>query len=154
MQSAPRERRDGCIAGEILVIKSFETHHLQTGEVFLPPDELLVLGSERGDQVVTVHDNVHEGIEQSEEAAVAAGGELDSEPHRQGHHTVVNNVQGRDVVALFAHNEEELQRKIWLVYFLSKSALQWLTVSKNSVNLEKKYHQHPWAILTAIGSFE
>lgn len=142
MQSAPRERRDGCITCEntlkLICLDYFETHHLQTGQVLLPPDELLVLGSESGDQVISVHDNVDESVEQSEEAAVTAGGELDSEPHRQRHHSVVNNVQGRDLIVLFAQNEEELQRKR-LVTIVSISALElnFLTVSKNSVNLEK-----------------
>lgn len=67
--------------------------HLQGGEVLLPPEVLLELGSEGGEQVVRVHHNVDEGVEQSEEGAVATGSELDAEPHGHGHASVVNDVQ-------------------------------------------------------------
>lgn len=67
--------------------------HLQGGEVLLPPEVLLELGSEGGEQVVRVHHDVDEGVEQTEEGAVATGSELDAEPHGHGHASVVNDVQ-------------------------------------------------------------
>lgn len=48
------------------------THHLECGEVLLPPDELLVLRSHGGHHVVEVHDDVHERVQHREERAVAA----------------------------------------------------------------------------------
>lgn len=50
------------------------SHHLQAGQVFLPPQEALVLRSHGGKQVVRVHDDVHERVQQPEERAVAACG--------------------------------------------------------------------------------
>lgn len=79
-----------------------ELDHLDGGDVFLPPDVLLVLGSEGREQIVGVHDDVDEGVEEAEEGGVAAGGEFDAEPNRHGHHTVVDYVEGGDVVVLFA----------------------------------------------------
>lgn len=81
--------------------------HLQAGEVFLPPEILLELGSEGCEQVVRVHHDVYEGVEQSEEGTVATGGELDAEPHGHGHASVMNYVQRRHLTSFFAHYEEE-----------------------------------------------
>lgn len=50
---------------------SLWSYHLQGGEILLPPEVLLELGSEGGEQVVRVHHDVDEGVEQSEEGAVA-----------------------------------------------------------------------------------
>lgn len=46
-------------------------HHLQGGQIFLPPQVLLDVGSQRGQQVVGVHDDMHKGIEQTEERTMA-----------------------------------------------------------------------------------
>lgn len=81
--------------------------HLQAGEVLLPPEVLLELGSEGREQVVRVHYDVYEGVEQSEEGTVATWSELDAEPHGHGHATVVNDVQRRHLTSFFAHHEEE-----------------------------------------------
>lgn len=81
--------------------------HLQGGEVLLPPQVLLELGSEGREQVVRVHHDVDERVEQTEEGAVATGSELDAEPHGHGHASVVNDVQRRHLTSFFAHHEEE-----------------------------------------------
>lgn len=86
-----------------------ELEHLQRGQVLLPPEEALELGSHGGEQVVRVHDDVHEGVEQAEEGAVAAGGELDAEPHRHRHAAVVDHVQGGHLAGLLSQNEEHLR---------------------------------------------
>ena len=39
-----------------------ELNHLQAGEVLLPPEVGLNSGSKRGQQVVTVHDDVNEAV--------------------------------------------------------------------------------------------
>lgn len=85
-----------------------ELHHLDGGEVLLPPEVLLVLRAQRGQEVVGVHDDVHEGVEEAEEGRVPAGGELHAEPHRHRHHAVVDHVQGGDVVVLLTQDEEDL----------------------------------------------
>lgn len=43
------------------------THHLDGGNIFLPPKEFLVLRSECSDEIVAVHNNVDKGVEESEE---------------------------------------------------------------------------------------
>lgn len=43
-----------------------ELNHLECGEVFFPPNEFLVLRAHGGHHVVEVHDDVDEGVEQTE----------------------------------------------------------------------------------------
>ena len=88
------------------------SYHLEGGEVFLPPDELLVLGSHGGDHVIKVHDDVDERVEQAEEGRVTAGSEANAEPHAHRHDTVVHHVQQRDVLLFLAQHEEELHTTI------------------------------------------
>lgn len=47
-------------------------HHLECGQIFLPPDVLLVFGSHRGHHVIEVHDDVDERVQHSEKGTVAA----------------------------------------------------------------------------------
>lgn len=49
-----------------------ELHHLQTGQILLPPQVFLDFGSQSGQQVVRVHDNVYESVQQTEERTVTA----------------------------------------------------------------------------------
>lgn len=49
-----------------------KTNQLHRGQVLLPPEVFLVLGSEAGDQIVRVHDDVDEGVDNTKESAVAA----------------------------------------------------------------------------------
>lgn len=53
---------------------------------------------------------MHERVEESEEGGVAAWRELHAKPHGHGHDAVMDHVQGRDVVELFAQHEEELEK--------------------------------------------
>lgn len=43
---------------------------MQRGEVFLPPEVLLHLGTEGRQQVIRVHDDMHEGVQHTEECGV------------------------------------------------------------------------------------
>lgn len=86
---------------------SDELDHLQGGQVLFPPQVLLVFGSHGGEKVVRVHDDVHERVEQTEESSVSARGEFHSPPNGGRHETVVDHVQVRDLVELFAQHEED-----------------------------------------------
>ena len=83
---------------------------MEGGEVLLPPDVLLVLGSHGGDHVVEVHDDVDESVEEGEECRVAARGELQAHPDGEGHDSMVNDVERRDVLVLLTQDEEQLQQ--------------------------------------------
>ena len=88
--------------------KKRPTYHLEGGEVFLPPDELLVLGSHGSNHVIEVHDNMHECVEQAEEGGMSAGGEANAEPYAHRHDTMVDDMQQRDMLLFLAQHEEEL----------------------------------------------
>ncbi len=103
-----RRKRKGA-TGKKRTKKRTRPYHLESSKVFLPPNELLVLGTHGGHHVVKVHDNVDEGVEQTEKGGVATGSEADSEPDTHRHNTVVDDVKKGDVLVLFAQNEEELQ---------------------------------------------
>jgi len=84
-----------------------ELDHLHDREVLLPPQVLLHLGAHRGQHVVGVHEDVHEGVQESKEGRVAAGRELDAPPDGHGHDAVVDHVQRGHLVVPLAHHEEE-----------------------------------------------
>lgn len=44
-----------------------ELDHLENGQVFLPPQIFLVLWSECGKHVISVHDDVNSGVEEPKE---------------------------------------------------------------------------------------
>jgi hypothetical protein len=64
-----------------------------------------------GHHVVKVHDDVDEGVEQTEKGRVTARRETNSEPDAHWHDAVVNDVQKRNVLIFLAQNEENLQKK-------------------------------------------
>ena len=84
-------------------------YHLDSGEVLLPPQVLLVLRSQRRHQVVRIHDDVHERVEEAEERGVTAWGELDSEPNRHWHYSMVDHVEGGNVVVFLSQDKEKLE---------------------------------------------
>lgn len=47
-------------------------NHLETGQVFLPPDVLLIFWAHSCHHVVEVHDDVHECVQESKECTVAS----------------------------------------------------------------------------------
>ena len=87
-----------------------KTYHLESGEILLPPNVLLILRAHRRDHVVEVHDDVDEGVEEGEEGRVAARCELEAHPDGEGHDAVVDHMQRRHVLVLLSQNEKELQQ--------------------------------------------
>lgn len=85
---------------------SYELDHLQRSQVLLPPKVFLELWSYRGEQVVSVHDNVDECVEKTKESAVAAWCKFDAEPDRHRHTTVMNDVQRRHLACFLTKNKE------------------------------------------------
>lgn len=48
-----------------------ELYHLESSEVFFPPDIFLVLGSHRCYHIIEIHNNMNKSVEQSEKCAMA-----------------------------------------------------------------------------------
>lgn len=75
------------------------------------PDVLLEGRPEPCDEVVGVHDDVDEGVDETEEGPVTSGQESNPHPEVDGHDGVVVDVQQRDLVELLSSHEAELK---WL----------------------------------------
>lgn len=97
-----------------------ELHHLQRGHVLLPPDVLLILRAQSGHEVVEIHEEVNEDVEESEERGVASRDEPHSRPDREGHDAVVDHVQERNVREFLSGDEAELKVGIKMNYSGSK----------------------------------
>ena len=67
--------------------------------------------SERGHEVVEVHEDVDECVEEAEEGGVPAGDEAGARPHRHRHDAVVDHVEEAHVGELLAGHEAELKWK-------------------------------------------
>lgn len=83
------------------------THHLQVGDPVLPPQVFLEFWSHRGQHIVKVHDDVHEGVDDANEGSVTAGEVFGAAPGYHRHDGVVVQVQERYLVILFPQDEED-----------------------------------------------
>lgn len=73
----------------------------------LPPQVFLEFWSHRGQHIVEVHDDVDEGVDDSDEGSVSAGEVLGASPGNHWHDGVVVQVQERYLVILFPKDEED-----------------------------------------------
>ena len=121
---------------------------MESSEIFLPPNKLLVLRTHGRYHVVEIHDDVDKSVEQPKKCRVSTRCEANAKPNTHWHDTMVDNVQQGNMLIFLAKNEEKLNKfKSILVqkqeseYVIRHDARVSLilnnTVSKNSVNLEK-----------------
>lgn len=89
---------------------SYKLNHLHGSQMLLPPKIFLILWSHGSQQVVGIHNNVDESVEDAKESRVSTRSELDTPPNSCRHDTVVNDMQICDLVKFFPHDEEELKR--------------------------------------------
>lgn len=82
-------------------------NHLESGQVLLPPDVLLIFRAHGGNHVIEVHDDVDERVQESKECAVTTWGEFQSHPNAHWHNSMVNNVQRRHLVVFLPQDKEE-----------------------------------------------
>lgn len=82
-------------------------NHLQNGEIFLPPQIFLYFGSHSGQHVIGVHDDVHEGIQETEESRVTTRCEFNTPPNGDRHNAMMYNMQCGYLIISFAHHKEE-----------------------------------------------
>lgn len=77
--------------------------------MLLPPDAVLDLFVPHGEQVVSVHADVHERVAERNGHGVASANELGQDPNEDHHHAVVVHVQEGDLLVLLAKHEEDLR---------------------------------------------
>lgn len=90
-----------------------ELDNLQLRYVLLPPQIVLVLGIKCRQQIVTVHDHVHETVERSHEDTVTPRKVLNAVPGQQDHSRVMVHVQEGDLVLFLAQHKEYLRKGKW-----------------------------------------
>jgi hypothetical protein len=83
------------------------SYQLQLCQVLFPPQVRLHVGSERGEAVVSVHDRVHERVQQEQDERVAAADELVAKVARDQDSRVVVHVQERDLIVLLSQREHK-----------------------------------------------
>lgn len=86
--------------------EKWTSYHLQVGDVFLPPQVFLHLRTKRRQEVVGVHNDVHEGVNTADECAMASREVLGSAPRDEWHHGVVVNMQECHLTFVLAQHEE------------------------------------------------
>ena len=82
------------------------THDLHLRYVFLPPNVVLVLWIVDRYQVVAIHDDVHDWIDETGENWMAAAKEFASVPGQQDHTAMMVDVQKGDLIVLLAQHKE------------------------------------------------
>lgn len=84
-----------------------ELEKLKLGEVLLPPEVWLHLGTQGGKEVVRVHDGVDAHVQEPAESRVTSAHEFNSPPSSEGHDSMVNHVESGEVAVLLPQHEEE-----------------------------------------------
>lgn len=82
------------------------TYDLQNGNVLLPPQILLHFGSHRREQIVGIHNDVYERVDEAQQGAMAAGKVLHADERAHGHQCVMIQMQERDLTLLLAQHKE------------------------------------------------
>lgn len=78
----------------------------------LLPEALLVFIVDRSQEIVKVHNDVHEGVDESHEDRVPAAEVFDAEKGQGNHTCVVIDVQERHMVLLLLQHEEHRVQKV------------------------------------------
>lgn len=118
VQEGQRHQRqdDGHLSRHIAVDDAGHTKHndnraelnqLQSRQVFLPPQELLHLRSHGGEQVIAVHNNVHEGVDEANRHSLLSKRVLQVVIGPQDHNGVMVNVQEGDLSLVLAQDKED-----------------------------------------------
>lgn len=79
---------------------------MQVGDVFLPPQVLLHLGTEGREEVVGVHDDVNEGVYATHKCAMAAGEVFGGTPGDKWHHRMMVYVQEGHLAFILAQHKK------------------------------------------------
>lgn len=74
--------------------------------MLLPPQVLLHLWPEGGEEVIRVHDDVHKRVDPTNEGAMSAGIILGAAPADHGHHSVMVHMQECHLTIVLAQHKE------------------------------------------------
>lgn len=90
-------------------------HHklnqLDGGHILFPPQVLLVGGSQCGESIVGVHDDMDDAVQEGVESSQTTWGKFDSKPPGEGHDGVMVDMQESYLAVLFPQDKENLYKK-------------------------------------------
>lgn len=88
------------------------THQLHLGDVLLPPQRRFQLRLEGGQEVVSIHDDMHQGVDKSQQRDVASAHELGREVRAKDHSRVMVYVEEGDLPVLLPQHEKDRVQEI------------------------------------------
>lgn len=89
----------------------FIAYNLQNCDILLPPQILLNLGAHGRQQIIGIHDDVNEGVDEAQQSAMTTGKVLDANEGAHWHQCVMIQVQKRNLTLLLAqHKEHRVQQ--------------------------------------------
>jgi len=83
-----------------------ELKQLNSGQMFFPPEVLLVLRSHRRHHIIKVHYYVDQVIHQVRKCSMAAGNEFHANPRLDRCERMMVQVEQTDLIVLFPHHEK------------------------------------------------
>ncbi len=86
-----------------------ELDHLEGGQVLLPPEVLLHVWAQGGQEVVGVHDDVHDGVHEAAERLLASGQPAHEAIGEDGHDTMMENLQKENLFEAFCRYNQQLE---------------------------------------------
>ena len=89
-----------------------ELDHLQLGEVPLPPQIRLHPRAKCCQEVVEVHGNMHGTVQEPAECGMASSNKSRTKPNSNWQPSMVDNMEGGEVVILLAKKEEERVKEV------------------------------------------
>lgn len=107
--------KDGELVGAVLheeILGNVAGYHdkldqLDCSEVFLPPQVLLVAGTEGSQAIVRVHEDVDNTVQQSMKGSLATWSKTDSKPPGEGHDGVMIDMKKCHLAVLLPQNKED-----------------------------------------------
>lgn len=94
--------------------------HLKSGHVLFPPDVLLIFWPESSHEVVKVHENMHERVQQAKERGVSTRDKTSTRPNGERHDSMMNHMKEGDLIEFLPGHEAELSA--------------WATINEKNMN--------------------
>lgn len=99
-------------------------YHLHLGDVFLPPYRSFDILVDCADQIVSVHNGVHQTVEHTHHRTMSGWQKSNTNPYTQDHGTVMVHMQECDVRETFAHHEKYLTSKGEICTYVAVARIQ------------------------------
>lgn len=117
VRSDPPAQSDGEIAIDKGQLEAMDgdgnkLNDLERRKVLLPAEIFLILGSKCGHKIIKVHDDMHQRVDESEEASMTARRVAKSRPQTHRQDAVVDDVENGHLVGFLAQHKENRVEKV------------------------------------------